>query len=115
MADMYWMAGDTLPGIVITLNLGVDPTDGVTARTIADTDTIRQIIRTGNSAAITRTLTIVDAATNRVAYDPAVGDLDAAGNYGVEFERETADGDIETIPDREAERYEYLIGAKLAA
>lgn len=112
MADMNWMAGDTIPGIVITLNLGTDPATNA-ARTLAGTDTVRQIMRAGTSAAIVRTLSIVDAPTNKVAYDPGVGDLDIAGTYSVEFERETLAGDIETIPDRVSARYSYEVGTKL--
>lgn len=116
--NAHWKVGNTRPAVLITLNLGTDPQTGA-ARTLAGTDTVTQIMRnrTTTLAAIVRTLTIVDAASNRVLYSPAAGDLDTAGDYEVEFDITEAGvgGRVETVPDDPAENYWYRVGRKVSA
>ena len=113
MADAHWREGNTRPAVLITLNLGNDPETG-TPRTLQPGDVVTQIMRnqTTPGAAITRTLEIIDAPTNKVLYDPAVGDLDVAGSYRVMFDLTDDNGDVESIPDQENLDYEYLVGPR---
>lgn len=113
MADAHWRTGNTRPAVLITLDLGIDPETGL-PRTLDPSDVVTQIMRiqSGPGAAITRTLTIVDAAANKVRFKPAVGDLDNAGTYKVMFDITSSGGEVESVPDQEALDYEYLIGAR---
>lgn len=113
-ADAYWRKGNTRPAAIITLNLGVDP-QTQTPRTLQDGDVVTQIMRNtvSGSAAIVRTLEILDAATNKVRYKPAVGDLDEVGSPQVEFDITDSNDDVETLPDQAADNYVYQIDAKL--
>jgi len=113
MAQAHWRVGNTKPAILIQFDLGTDPRTGL-PRTLAETDVVTQIMRnqTTPGPAITRTLEIFDAATNKVIYDPDVGDLDEAGLYKVMFDITDVDDEIESVPDDEALDYEYLVGAR---
>lgn len=113
MADAYWRVGNTRPAVVITLDLGTDPETGE-VRTLAETDEVTQIMRnnTADTPAVTRTLDVLDADENKVRYKPAVGDLDDAGGYEVVFDITDENGDVETIPDQQANDYQYQVDAK---
>jgi hypothetical protein len=113
MADAHWRTGNTRPSVLITLNMGIDPETG-TPRTLSPSDTVTQIIRntTTPGAAITRALTIVSAAENKVRYTPSAGDLAVAGSYRVMFDITDTGGKVESVPDEEGLDYEYLVGAR---
>lgn len=108
-----WKVGNTRPAVLITFDLGIDPETG-TARTLAVTDVVSQIMRPPTGPAILTTLDIVDAPANQVRFKPEAGDLDIAGSYDVEFDITDLATDVETIPDDAADNYEYFISAKLA-
>lgn len=108
-----WKVGNTRPAVVITLDLGTDPETG-TARTLAGTDVVSQIMRPPSGPAILSTLEVLDAPTNQVKYKPEAGDLDIAGTYEVEFDITDVATDVETVPDDSDDNYSYKISAKLA-
>lgn len=113
MANAYWRTGNTRPAVIFPLNLGTDPETGE-PRTLAETDVVTQIMRNNTLAtpAIVRALDVVDVATNMCRYKPEDGDLDYAGTYQVVFDITDENGDVETLPDRQALDYYYQVDAK---
>lgn len=112
MADANWKVGNTRPSVVITLDLGNDPESG-SPRTLQAGDVVSQIMRPPGGPAITRTLTILSAPSNKLKYTPTAGDFAVPGEYDVEFDLTDSGGKVETIPDDAANNYSYMISAKL--
>ena len=95
------------------MQLGDDPVTG-DPRTLNADDVVTMIMRntTTDTAAVIVDLTIVDAPTNKVLYDPVDGDLDVAGLYETMYQRTTIGGDIESFPDQQTLDYYFQVDAK---
>lgn len=107
----YWRTGNTRPGIRVPIDLGTDPeTDE--ARVLAADDEVTLIMRNGAAPAQLRDCTVESLDPPIVSWKPEDGDFDDPGTYDVVFDITDAATDVETIPDREATSYQFLIGAK---
>jgi hypothetical protein len=122
----HWRTGNTNPPVLIPLWLGRDALTGE-ARTIVEGDVISMIMRnethSGTPAQLIGPLEVVELSEPRandageetsqaVIFKPEDGDFDLDGTYDVVFDRTDENGDVETIPDRAAVTYQFLIGAK---
>lgn len=118
-----WRTGNTRPGILFPLDLGLDPVTGI-ARTIAGTDAVTLIMRNGDAiapAAQIRTVTVLNDGpytiddvdyTQACYWKPEDGDFDEAGTYEVVFDITDNVEDVETIPRDHANDYQFEIDAK---
>lgn len=115
-----WRTGNTRPGILFPLDLGVDPVTG-DPREIEGTDEVTLIMRPEAGPAMLRTVTVLNDGPyeiNGESYDqacywkPEDGDFDVPGTYQVVFDVTDTDGDVETVPRDQADDYQFEIDAK---
>lgn len=123
----YWRTGNTRPAVLVPLYLGRDAITRET-RTIAESDVVSMIMRNqthgDTPAQLIGPLEVVELEEPRVdtttgeqtsqavIFKPEDGDFDLDGTYDVVFDITDEDGDVETVPDRVAVSYQFLVGAK---
>ena len=110
MPDQAWKRGDTRPAVETTLNITIP---GKTLETA--TQVMQHMSHTEQTLVVSRSMTIVNAATNRIRYTPTAGDMNVAGTYEVEWQVTDNDGGVYTVPnDPDAPYKEYEVIRDLA-
>jgi hypothetical protein len=93
--------------------MGTDP-ETEEARTLQSGDEVSLVMRNPDEegAAKVRDVEILDMGANLCKWKPEDGDFTAAGDYQTVFDVTDSNGDVETIPDDEANDYVFHITAK---